>query len=53
MTSTVILIVKNTEIVKKVDTVNNTNKIYFLETKNRLLIPYLDNFLRSMHHINF
>ncbi|WP_185853317.1 elongation factor P [Blattabacterium cuenoti] len=39
MPSTVILKVKHTEIVKKGDTINNTNKIAVLETGTRLLVP--------------
>ncbi|WP_185869015.1 elongation factor P [Blattabacterium cuenoti] len=39
MPSTVILKVKHTEIVKKGDTINNTNKIAVLETGTKLLVP--------------
>ncbi|WP_185862122.1 elongation factor P [Blattabacterium cuenoti] len=43
MPSTVILKVKNTEFVKKGDTVNKTNKIAVLETGTKLLVPSFIN----------
>ncbi|WP_185849207.1 elongation factor P [Blattabacterium cuenoti] len=39
MPSTVVLKVKETESVKKGDTINNTNKIAVLETGTKLLVP--------------